>query len=197
MWPRRHNFKRRSFDRSKVVDVQTSGVDAKCSLWHFVRRHIYRVWTTLSSWDFKFSRRLIWSSESSGMYCHVLNWMSTSIKNTAVHPRRFWAWTSSSTTFLKTKNYEYGGLLKFKINILFYGDNLWAVRLRLGWYNKNDLHGYKFHKNNIFNGAFEYGDDGIFKILRWMQNCTSQRWTMKFWPVTDLQKMKNYSKQLL
>jgi hypothetical protein len=64
-----------------------------------------------------------WSSESSGMYCRVLNWMSTdvsevraasiiramthcpddggstnlwnvgrhSIKNTALHPRRFWA----------------------------------------------------------------------------------------------------------
>jgi hypothetical protein len=27
-------------------------------------------------WDFKFSRRRAWSSESSGMYCHVLNWMS-------------------------------------------------------------------------------------------------------------------------
>jgi abortive infection bacteriophage resistance protein len=54
-----------------------------------------------------------WSSESSGMYCHVLNWMSTdvsevhaasiirvmrhlwnvvrhSIKNTEAHTRRFW-----------------------------------------------------------------------------------------------------------
>jgi hypothetical protein len=61
--------------------------------------------------DFKFSRRRVWSSESSGMYCSALNWMSTdvsevraasyhqgsetpglhSIKNTAVHPRRFWA----------------------------------------------------------------------------------------------------------
>jgi hypothetical protein len=28
-------------------------------------------------WDFKFSRRRVWSSESSGMYCRVLNWMST------------------------------------------------------------------------------------------------------------------------
>jgi hypothetical protein len=70
-----------------------------------------------------FSWWRVWSSESSGMYCRVLNWMSTdvsevhaasiirvmrhgpdeggtthvwnvgrhSIKNTAVHPRRFWA----------------------------------------------------------------------------------------------------------
>jgi hypothetical protein len=28
-------------------------------------------------WDFKFSRRPVWSSESSGMYCRVLNWIST------------------------------------------------------------------------------------------------------------------------
>jgi hypothetical protein len=30
-------------------------------------------------WDFKFSRRRLWSSESSGMYCRVLNWMSTDV----------------------------------------------------------------------------------------------------------------------
>jgi hypothetical protein len=38
------------------------------------------------------------SSESSGMYCHVLNWMSTdvSIKNMPVHPRKFWASYSPS-----------------------------------------------------------------------------------------------------
>jgi hypothetical protein len=69
-------------------------------------------------WDFRFSRRWVWNSESSGMYCHVLNLMSTyvsavraasiiraiiagstylwhvgrhSINDTAVHPRRFWA----------------------------------------------------------------------------------------------------------
>jgi hypothetical protein len=50
-----------------------------------VKNHL-QVW---KMWDFKFSRRRVWSSESSGMYCRVLNWMS--IKNTAVHPRRFWA----------------------------------------------------------------------------------------------------------
>jgi hypothetical protein len=30
-------------------------------------------------WDFKFSRRRAWSSESSGMDCRVLNWMSTDV----------------------------------------------------------------------------------------------------------------------
>jgi hypothetical protein len=30
-------------------------------------------------WDFKFSRRQVWSSESSGIYCRVLNWMSTDV----------------------------------------------------------------------------------------------------------------------
>jgi hypothetical protein len=68
--------------------------------------------------DFKFSRRRVWSSESSGMYCRVLNWMSTddnrpdnggstylrnvgrhSIKNTAVHTRRFWTSKDFSSNF--------------------------------------------------------------------------------------------------
>jgi hypothetical protein len=35
--------------------------------------------TVLNTWDFKFSRRRVWSSESSGMYCRVLNWMSTDV----------------------------------------------------------------------------------------------------------------------
>jgi hypothetical protein len=30
-------------------------------------------------WHFRLSRRRVWSSESSGMYCPVLNWMSTDI----------------------------------------------------------------------------------------------------------------------
>jgi hypothetical protein len=30
-------------------------------------------------WDFKFSRRRVWSSESSWIYCHVLNWMLTDV----------------------------------------------------------------------------------------------------------------------
>jgi hypothetical protein len=37
-------------------------------------------------WDFKFSRRRVWRSESSGMYCRVLNWMSTSI----IHRSPWW-----------------------------------------------------------------------------------------------------------
>jgi hypothetical protein len=30
-------------------------------------------------WDFRFSRRRVWSSEYSGMYCRVLNWISTDV----------------------------------------------------------------------------------------------------------------------
>jgi hypothetical protein len=33
----------------------------------------------VSLWDFRFSRRRVWSSESSGIYCSVLNWMSTDV----------------------------------------------------------------------------------------------------------------------
>jgi hypothetical protein len=45
-------------------------------------KHVYYIWQGLIN-------LITCSSESSGMYCHVLNWMS--IKNMAVHPRRFWA----------------------------------------------------------------------------------------------------------
>jgi hypothetical protein len=51
-------------------------------------------------WDFKFSRRRVWSSESSGMYCpddggstYLWNVGRHSINNTAVHPTRVWAST--------------------------------------------------------------------------------------------------------
>jgi hypothetical protein len=74
-------------------------------------------WTSTVLWDFKFSRLRVWSSESSGMYCRVLNLMSGdrpddrgstytwnvgrhSIKNTAVHPRRLW--TSVKSYFSKS-----------------------------------------------------------------------------------------------
>jgi hypothetical protein len=33
----------------------------------------------ISMWDFRFSRRRVWSSESSGIYCHVLKTLSNSI----------------------------------------------------------------------------------------------------------------------
>jgi hypothetical protein len=35
--------------------------------------------TEFFTWDFKFLRRRVWSSESSGMYCRVLTWMSTDV----------------------------------------------------------------------------------------------------------------------
>jgi hypothetical protein len=34
---------------------------------------------------------------------------------------------------------------------------------------KDNIHTYKFYFNNFFfDGAFEYGDGGIVKLLRWM-----------------------------
>jgi hypothetical protein len=36
---------------------------------------------------------------------------------------------------------------------------------------KNNEHTYKFYLNTFFfNRPFEYGDGGIFRLLRWMQN---------------------------
>jgi hypothetical protein len=68
-------------------------------------------------WDFKFSRQRVWSSESSGMCCRVVNWNvgRHSVKNTAVHPRRFWAseflcilcyfrWALASLSHLNTES---------------------------------------------------------------------------------------------
>jgi hypothetical protein len=105
------------------------------------RTNVINVHRTEGRWDFKFSRRRVWSSESSGMYCHVFNWMSTdvsevraasiiramtrrpddggstyiwnagrhSIKNTAVHPRRFWA----SVIFWTYKTFECSLLVSY------------------------------------------------------------------------------------
>jgi hypothetical protein len=50
------------------------------------------------------------------------------------------------------KKYEFGGQLKFKIDILFYGDNSWTVALRQTKFvaMKDDGHTYKFYLNNYF-----------------------------------------------
>jgi hypothetical protein len=48
-------------------------------MWEGCKRPTSPCLTTACTWDFKFSRRRVWSSESSGMYCRVLNWISTSI----------------------------------------------------------------------------------------------------------------------
>jgi hypothetical protein len=40
---------------------------------------IKHTWITGNLRDFKFSQRRVLSSESSGMYCHVLNWISTDV----------------------------------------------------------------------------------------------------------------------
>jgi hypothetical protein len=49
-------------------------------LWSLSSQIIYEHFIVSSNlltatWDFKFSGRRVWSSESSGMYCRVLNWM--------------------------------------------------------------------------------------------------------------------------
>jgi hypothetical protein len=82
-----------------------------------------------------------------------------------------------STNNLKdclTKNRQYDGeRLKFKIHILFYGDNSWTIALRQTKFGtmKDDVHTCSFSWIIIFfDRAFEYGDGGISKLMRWMQN---------------------------
>jgi hypothetical protein len=54
--------------------------DAGCEQGPFANlKTQHKVKNTEIMWDFKFSRRRVWSSESSGMYCRVLNWMSTDV----------------------------------------------------------------------------------------------------------------------
>jgi hypothetical protein len=56
-------------------------------LWRIVLLHKTEFNMPITMWDFKFSRRRVWSELSSGMYCRV-KWLSTYM---AVHPRRqFW-----------------------------------------------------------------------------------------------------------
>jgi hypothetical protein len=57
-------------------------------------------------WDFKFSRRRVWSSESSGMYCCVLNWMSTDVSEvlTASHHQQISEISSSHGGEYETQN---------------------------------------------------------------------------------------------
>jgi hypothetical protein len=40
--------------------------------------------------------------------------------------------------------------------------------------------------------ALEYGDDGVFRLMRWMQNVTSKRGTMKCCMLTDVQVVNNF-----
>jgi hypothetical protein len=42
-------------------------------------------------------------------------------------------------TFAKHKKYEHGGRLKVEIHILFYGDKLWTVALKLDELSFMDL----------------------------------------------------------
>jgi hypothetical protein len=55
---------------------------------------------------------------------------------------------------------------------------------------KDHGHAYKLYLNRFLYGAFEYGDDGIVKLLS--ENCTSQRGTTKFCILTDVQRMNNF-----
>jgi hypothetical protein len=45
----------------------------------YILRVNYVSRTQFDLWDFKFSRRRVWSSASTRMYCRVLNWMSTDV----------------------------------------------------------------------------------------------------------------------
>jgi hypothetical protein len=79
----------------------------------------------------------------------------------------------------KTKKYEHGGRLKFKINILFYGDNSRTAALTQTkcCTTKNSGHTYKFYLNNYFlQRPSENGEGGIFKLLRWMKNLHHSTW---------------------
>jgi hypothetical protein len=54
--------------------------------------------SNVSEWDFKFSRRRVWrclhhQDDDDGGSTYLWNVSQHSIKNTAVHPRRFWAST--------------------------------------------------------------------------------------------------------
>jgi hypothetical protein len=69
------------------------------------------------------------------------------------------------------KKYAYGGRFKFKIKVLFCGDNVWTVAVRQTKFSTmtDDGHIYKFYLNiYFFNRPFENGDGGIFKLLRLM-----------------------------
>jgi hypothetical protein len=41
---------------------------------------------------------------------------------------------------------------------------------------KDHGHTYKFYLNRYFDGSFEYGNGGTFKLLRWMQNLYQSMW---------------------
>jgi hypothetical protein len=79
---------------------------------------------------------------------------------------------------VKTQKYENDRQLKFKINIIFYGDNSWTVALRRTKFGKVKDHGIPTSLICIifFNRRFEYSDVGILKLLRWIQNLHQTMW---------------------
>jgi hypothetical protein len=73
---------------------------AKCS-----KNYCHAVWNYIvwkhgcDLWDFKFSLWRVWSSESSGMYCRVLNWMLTDVSE-AAH-------TSETSVNIQLRTWQY------------------------------------------------------------------------------------------
>jgi hypothetical protein len=71
--------------RCYVLDCTSHLKEAKYSQSHIYRGCLLRQFLhgsknpVLSLWDFRFSRRRVWSTESSAMYCRVLNSMSTDV----------------------------------------------------------------------------------------------------------------------
>jgi hypothetical protein len=80
---------------------------------------------------------------------------------------------------VRNEKYKHGGLLKFKINVLLYGNNSWTIALRetnFCTWKIMDIATSFIWVIIFFNRPFEYGDGGIFKLLRWIQNLQLSRW---------------------
>jgi hypothetical protein len=75
---------------------------------------------------------------------------------------------------------EHGGQLIFKINIPFYGDYSWTIALKTNkaLYNERswDIPTSFVWIIIFLDRPLEYGDSGIFKLLRWMQNLHQSMW---------------------
>jgi hypothetical protein len=82
------------------------------------------------------------------------------------------------TLLRKTKYANMAGHWTLKFTFFFYGDNSWTVAFRqakFGILKIVDIH-TSFILIIFFDGAFEYDDGGIFKLLKWMQKLHQSTW---------------------
>jgi hypothetical protein len=75
-------------------------------------------------------------------------------------------WTTfKKTTFARSQKYEYDGRLKFRIHILFDGENSWSIAFRqmtfVQWKNM-DIPTSFLRINTFIEKAFKYGDGANF-----------------------------------